>query len=161
MDGLQIRAVVASDECDLVVAVEIFDLGQEVLNLVRFLHADAVGQFGQHAAVDGVHADELGGGGVGDERLVEEGVKRCTIRDLYTQDLVRHFTCEPVETGHEQHDQTDDNGRNHCQQIELGADCHPNRHSEEDETDVASLFDGIAEADDGQCAHERERTRNV
>ncbi len=26
--------------------------GQEVLNLIRFLHADAVGQFGQHAAVD-------------------------------------------------------------------------------------------------------------
>ena len=49
---LQVRAVVASDQGDLVIAVQILDLGQEVLNLVGLLHADAVGQFGQHAAVD-------------------------------------------------------------------------------------------------------------
>ena len=42
-EGLQVCAVVASDERDLVIAVEILDLGQEVLNLVGFLHADAVG----------------------------------------------------------------------------------------------------------------------
>lgn len=41
-EGLQVCAVVASDERDLVIAVEILDLGQEVLNLVGLLHADAV-----------------------------------------------------------------------------------------------------------------------
>ena len=56
---LQIRAVVSGNQRNLVVAVQVPDLGQEFLNLVGFLHADAVSQFSQHTAVDGVRADEF------------------------------------------------------------------------------------------------------
>ena len=61
---LQIRDVVSGDQRDLVVAVQVPDLGQEFLNLAGFLYADAVGQIGHRAAVNRVHTDEFGRVGV-------------------------------------------------------------------------------------------------
>lgn len=148
-EGLQVSAVIASDERDLVVSVQVADLGDEFLYLAGFLHADAVGQFGQHAVVDGVHTDEFGGVGVFDKGVVEESVEWHSVGDLYAQDLACHFAGEPVEAGHDEDHQADDHSSRNGKDVKLGANRHADCHREEDEADVTSFFDGVPEADDG------------
>ena len=81
--------------------------------------------------------------------LVKERVECRAVGNLHAQNLVGHFTREPVEAGHQQHDQADDDGRDRRQQIELGADRHADCHREEDEAHVTRFLDRVTEADDG------------
>jgi len=73
---------------NIIAAVQVLDIGQELLSLVGFLYIDAVRQLGHHTVLDGCHVDPIRRMGV-----FEKGID-ITVQTYYfgvrSQSLPRH-----------------------------------------------------------------------
>jgi len=142
---------VLSVPCDsryLVVSVQVADLGQEFLDLIGFLHTNAVGNSVSMPLWTVFHADQFGSAGVPDECLIKEivegqAVGTCTRRIWFVISRANQS-----ETRHARIIRLTDHRPGNCQQIEPGTDRHADRHREEDKAHIARLFDGIAKANE-------------
>jgi hypothetical protein len=158
---LKVSSVVTGNQGDFVIAVELANFSQKFLHLVGFLYTDAVNQFCEGAILNRTNTDQFGNTGVFEKSAIKDVIVGCIVGDLHAQNLAGYFAGEPVEAGHQKDHQADNDGCDQPQQVETSANGHANCHGEEDKAHVAGLFDGVAEADDREGAHQRKGAGNV
>ena len=77
------------------------------------------------------------------------------------QYLAAGFVCVSIETVHEKDDERYDNREDDSQKIEFCTGSHTDSHSEKHKSNIACLFHGISETDDGKRSYEREGASNI